>query len=717
MPSSPAARPPSTYHEFSGDIGVQDIFVAAIDSHRRRGQKFRILYPGTDRYELERRDVYNYSSICHPCLIIQPKRTAEVSAIVKGYTKGVKDTLAEIKATGDNLGIPRLCVSGGRNSMNAMMEGSIVLDLSRMNGVDVDVKARTVTVQGGTCIYMLDDELAKHGLMAVTGTVGRLGVVGTVLGGGYGYASRKFGLACDQIVSAELIIADGRLKRCSPTKNEDLYWSLCGGGGGIGVVTQLTLRCFPIQNAGLLTYDLSSPGPRMRRKIIVNWADWVCGENGENDTHTSGGAPNEVYSHIVLRTDWKLVSFLGTSIDTEVIPQSADHLEHFHDILKRKSLVRELSRLSGSTNAHDELPVSWDQTPGLSILQKGAGKFGSPMRLRSKFRMVPYCDGIQSLGDALFPPGNVYNAYKYASKMNEEIVDILTKATMGDAPNNESRIVLSSAGGAINDISTSNVAFDSRDINFIIYIEGRWSDTPRNLERDEQEKKRVIRWVHAVASQLQFCQGIKSTSHPESTRDYVSKSGKSEPPVGWYNFCFENGQRLEAIKKRRDPRNVFSLASRVSWQTMKRSSSPTVEKYQNAAKAKTERVEAMQSVRKYNSRDDSDGEDDASLETTDERFEERPSDGGTVDEESGEEDGQNRRRQRMNHEVSARSFGQESYMTEDIVEIDQEEDWADFNEHNLDEGRQMDANRDDATERSQTPSPASTPVDGDIFEV
>ena len=714
MSSSAVARPPSTHHEFRGDVFVQGIYVAAIESNRRRGQKFRILFPGTDRYELERMDVYNYSSICHPCLIIQPKRTAEVSAIVKGYQAGVKNTLAEIKKTGANLGIPRLCVSGGRNSITAMMEGSIVLDLSRMNGVDVNAEARTVTVQGGTRIYELDDELAKQGLMAVTGTVGRLGVVGTVLGGGYGYASRKFGLACDNIVSAELIIADGRLKRCSPTKNEDLYWSLCGGGGGIGVVTQLTLRCYPIQNAVLLTYDLSSPGAKARRKIVAKWADWIH------------GAPNEVYSHIVLRTDWRMVSFLGSSIDTAVVPQSADHLEHFHDILKRKSLIRELSRLSGSTtNSQDELPVSWDRTPGLRVLQKGTGKFGSSMRLRSKFRMVPYCDGIQSLGDALFPPGNVYNACKYASTMNENVVDILTKATMGDAPNSESRIVISSAGGAINEIAPSNVSFDSRDINFIIYVEGRWSNT-RNIERDEEEKKKVIRWVHAVASQLQFCEGIKSTSHPESTRDYVSKSGKTEPPAGWYNFGEDNGTRLEAIKKRRDPRNVFSLASRVSWQKKKiSSSSPTVEKYQNAVKSKTERVEATRSVRKDELKYDSDGEDDASLETTDERFGERPNDDENVDAESDEDemerrDGRSHRGQHMKYEVTSRSIGQESYMAEGIeIAYEEEQDWANFNEDVLDERRQVNPNRDDGagTERSLTPSPPSMRGDRDIIEV
>ena len=225
------------------------------------------------------------------------------------------------------------------------------------------------------------------------------------------------------------------------------------------------------------------------------------------------------------------------------------------------------------------------------------------------------------------------------------------------------------------------------------------------------ERKKIIRWVHAVASELHFCEGIKSTSHPESTRDYVSKSGKSEP--GWYNFEEDNGARLEAIKKRRDPRNVFSLASRVSW----RKNEHSVEKHQSTAKAKTERVEAMRSVRRDKTRthDDSDGEDDASLETTDDRFEEK-----VHEEDDSDEDEVERRdgRSRMNHQASSRSSGQETYMTDYNGERDEDNDWADFDEHDVDEQRQVPANRDDATERSLTPSPASSMCVGrEVVEV
>ena len=131
----------------------------------------------------------------------------------------------------------------------------------------------------------------------------------------------------------------------------------------------------------------------------------------------------------------------------------------------------------------------------------------------------------------------------------------------------------------------------------------------------------------------------------------------------------------------------------------------------------------MRSVRKDNLNYDSDGEDDASLETTDERFGERPNDDGNVDAESDEDeierrDGRSDRGQHMKYEVSSRSLGQESYMTEGIETVyEEEEDWADFNEDVLGEGRQVDPNRDDGTERSLTPSPTSTRGNRDIIEV
>ncbi len=175
---------------------------------------------------------WNHDAICTPCLILQPKTASEVSSCVLGYTAGVRRCLAENRKKNVEVALPRLCVAGGRNSNHSMKAGSIVLDLSRMRNVTVDADKRMCTVQGGSRVSDLDSALAEHGLIPITGITQNLGVAGCILGGGFGYASRKYGMACDNVLEVDVVLADGRLKRCSPEKHRDLFWSLMGGGGG-----------------------------------------------------------------------------------------------------------------------------------------------------------------------------------------------------------------------------------------------------------------------------------------------------------------------------------------------------------------------------------------------------------------------------------------------------------------------------------------------------
>ena len=95
--------------------------------------------------------------------------------------------------------------------------------MCKMRKVSVDDKSQTCKVEGGARVIDLDSALGKYGLIAITGDNQNLGVVGCMLGGGLGYASRKYGLACDNLLSAEIILSDGRLKYCSPDKHEDLF--------------------------------------------------------------------------------------------------------------------------------------------------------------------------------------------------------------------------------------------------------------------------------------------------------------------------------------------------------------------------------------------------------------------------------------------------------------------------------------------------------------
>lgn len=623
---APSSKPPSTYHDYSGSTQIQDIFLERFEGRKGRGdgrsrqpQPTSVLCPGSDQYDYERMDVWNYDGICGPCLIAQPASTREVASAVKAYTQGVRDALRVMKETGDTtLGVPRLCVAGGRTSASSFVDGAIVLDLSRLNGVSVAEDGTTVTVQGGTRGHALATELGKRGLMVSASLNAGCGVVGTVLGGGWGPACRMHGLACDGIVSAEVVLADGRLKRCTAERNEDLFWALRGGGGGLGVVTQLTLKCHRLSNAALLTYALSSPTARMRKRIVARWARWLAGDDDLPE------APPEVYSHLVLRTDWKRVSLLATSIDDGAVPQSEDYLEAFEDAATRRgrgSLARSASFLTTtSSTSSADLPVSWDRVPGLAALKRD--RFGSRMRFGARFRMIRYCDELAALGDELFPPGNVYVAYRYAAAMSHEVSDILVGATMAGAPNNESRIIISSLGCATHRPPKAGTAFDARDAKFVIYIEGRWSESSSD-ERDGHERDRVRRWVNAVGTDLYRCDGVRSTMHPESARDQPGRSAKkAPPPPGWYTAGEETGARLAAIKKRQDQRNVFSLASRLSWaKSTSKAAAPWDEANRAAEATATGATMKSDSTSKHPAEStQSDDEDDHTIETTDDKF-------------------------------------------------------------------------------------------------
>ncbi|KAH7078608.1 hypothetical protein FB567DRAFT_450324 [Paraphoma chrysanthemicola] len=141
-------------------------------------------------------------------------------------------------------------VRGGGHSTSgaASIEDGIVIDLSKMRKVTVDPQAKTIKAEGGTIWADVDIEAAKYGLATVGGTVNHTGVAGLTLGGGYGYLSGKYGLTIDVLESVEIVLASGEFITASSTRHPDLFWAVRGAGANFGVVTSFTFRGFEQKN-------------------------------------------------------------------------------------------------------------------------------------------------------------------------------------------------------------------------------------------------------------------------------------------------------------------------------------------------------------------------------------------------------------------------------------------------------------------------------------
>jgi FAD/FMN-containing dehydrogenase len=154
-----------------------------------------------------------------------------------------------------------LSVRGGGHDWagRALRHGGLVIDLSGMRHVEVDAAVKIATVAGGATGTDVIAAATPHGLAAVTGNVGAVGMAGFLLAGGYGPLTTRFGLAVDNLLGAELVLPDGRLVWADASQNEDLFWALRGGGGNFGVVTSMRIRLHPVGKllAGVILFPWS----------------------------------------------------------------------------------------------------------------------------------------------------------------------------------------------------------------------------------------------------------------------------------------------------------------------------------------------------------------------------------------------------------------------------------------------------------------------------
>jgi FAD/FMN-containing dehydrogenase len=232
---------------------VTDIAIdkARVDAFAQRLHG-RLTRPSDPEYD-EIRALYNAMIDKRPALIV---RAADVDDVVAAVNLSREEGLA-IAIRG-----------GGHNGPGlASVDDGLVVDLSGLKTITVDPEARIATIGGGCLVGEVDAATHEHGLAAPGGIISTTGAGGLMLGGGIGHLSRKAGLSIDNILGAQVVLADGSVVTADENTNEDLYWAIRGGGGNFGVVTQLTLRLHPVETvvAGPMFWPIE------RTEEILSW--------------------------------------------------------------------------------------------------------------------------------------------------------------------------------------------------------------------------------------------------------------------------------------------------------------------------------------------------------------------------------------------------------------------------------------------------------------
>jgi FAD/FMN-containing dehydrogenase len=398
---------------------------------RLRGE---LLRPGDTKYE-EARLIWNGLIDKRPALIV--------------CCAGVGDVVDSVNFARENNLL--LAVRGGGHNVagNAVCNGGLVIDLSRMKGIRVDPERRTARAEAGATLGDLDRETQVFGLATPLGVVTETGIAGLTLGGGIGWLRRKHGLSSDNLVSVDVVTADGRLLTAGETKNEDLFWGIRGGGGNFGVVTSFEYRLHPVGPEVMFCFVLY-PGDRAKEVLQT------CGEYMTE-------APNEVSP----------LGVLGHVPPVEVFP------ERWHG----EPYVALLAMYAG------------DAEEGERVLRPLRELGGAIADLSAR---MPYTQA-QAILDEDYPNGwHYYWKSVNVDGLNSEAIERLVDH-MEAAPSHHSTIDVWYQGGAMARIGPDETAFGDRSAPILLGIEANW-------KRKDDEAN--IAWArNCVADMRRFSSG------------------------------------------------------------------------------------------------------------------------------------------------------------------------------------------------------------------
>jgi FAD/FMN-containing dehydrogenase len=378
-----------------------------------------LVLPGDKDYEIGLR-VWNGMIDRHPSVI--------------AYCINSRDVIKSVNFA-RNHGLLTAVRSGGHNvAGNAVCDDGIVIDLSRMKRIEVNTTSRIARAQAGLTWGEFDRATQAFGLATTGGIVSRTGIAGLTLGGGIGWLMRKFGVTCDNLLSANIVVADGRQLTVSGHENQDLYWGVRGGGGNFGIVTEFEYRLHQI--GPVLAGTVYYPAGKIR-EILRFYRDYIA------------AIPDELTTMFVYIAALSTPSLSKLPVGS---PAAAIHVCY-----------------TGSVEA------------GEKILQP-LRDVGPP--LEDAVRIMPYVE-LQTMLDAGAPP-NQHNFWKssYLKNLSDEAIEVLT-AYCDAITSPLSQVHLQHLEGQVRRVDEDEMAFSHRSALCALNIVTKWMD-PRESEKHIQ---------------------------------------------------------------------------------------------------------------------------------------------------------------------------------------------------------------------------------------
>jgi len=382
-----------------------------------------LIEPGDLQYDTARK-VYNGMIDCHPRFIARCVDEADVISCVHFCRDN--QLLTAIRSGGHNGGGLGVCDDG------------LVIDLSRMKGISVDPDARTAWVAAGCTLGDIDHATHAFGLASPSGIISTTGVGGITLGGGLGHLTRRYGLAIDNLLAANVVLADGRFVKASATENPDLFWAIRGGGGNFGVVTSFLFRLYPLSQVygGPMLWEMEHA-----TEILRWYRSFIC------------IAPEELNGFFAFLT----------------VPPAPPFPEHLHN----KKMCGVVWAYTGEAEKAEALLVNIRSQvpPALELLH---------------YMPVP---ALNSMFDALYPPGLQW--YWKADFVNElSDAAIAGHVKFGaQLPSMHSTMHLYPVNGAARRVGNTDTAWSYRQAN--------WAEVIVGVDPDPAHNEVIMSWAKA----------------------------------------------------------------------------------------------------------------------------------------------------------------------------------------------------------------------------